>query len=71
MPTAIAELVDQFPMPAILVSRYRDVLAANPIAHALSPGLKWDRTSRVRAPDPSRPATTMASFSLAAYHRFR
>jgi hypothetical protein len=40
VPTAIAELVDQFPMPAILVSRYQDVLAANPIAHALSPGFE-------------------------------
>ena len=32
------ELIDQFPMPAIVASRYQDVLAANPIARALSPG---------------------------------
>ncbi|MGA9357932.1 MAG: helix-turn-helix transcriptional regulator [Mycobacterium sp.] len=33
---AIAELIDQFPMPTVVVSRYHDVLAANPIARALS-----------------------------------
>ena len=45
---ALAELIDQFLMPAILVNRYRDVLAANPLARALSreftPGqnlLRW------------------------------
>ena len=32
------ELIDQFSMPAIVASRYQDVLAANPIARALSPG---------------------------------
>ena len=32
------ELIDQFSMPAIVVSRCQDVLAANPIARALSPG---------------------------------
>lgn len=32
------ELIDQFPMPAIVANRYQDVLAANPIARALSPG---------------------------------
>src|ERR1700752_451421 len=32
------ELIDQFPMPAIVASRYQDVLAANPIARALPPG---------------------------------
>jgi hypothetical protein len=31
-------VIDQFPMPAIVVNRYQDVLAANPIARALSPG---------------------------------
>jgi transcriptional regulator with XRE-family HTH domain len=31
-------LIDQFPFPAIVASRYQDVLAANPIARALSPG---------------------------------
>ena len=33
----LAELVDQFLMPAIVANRYLDVLAANPIARALSP----------------------------------
>lgn len=32
------ELIDQFSMPAIVANRYQDVLAANPIARALSPG---------------------------------
>jgi len=32
------ELIDQLPVPAIVASRYQDVLAANPIAQALSPG---------------------------------
>jgi transcriptional regulator with XRE-family HTH domain len=32
------ELIDQFSMPAIVVSRCLDVLAANPVARALSPG---------------------------------
>ena len=32
------QLIDQFSMPAILANRYQDVLAANPIARALSPG---------------------------------
>jgi transcriptional regulator with XRE-family HTH domain len=35
---ALAEIVDQISMPAVLVNRYQDVLAANPIAQALSPG---------------------------------
>ena len=34
----LGELIDQFPMPTIVASRYQDVLAANPIACALSPG---------------------------------
>jgi transcriptional regulator with XRE-family HTH domain len=34
----IAELIGQFPMPAVVMSRYLDVLAANPIARALFPG---------------------------------
>jgi transcriptional regulator with XRE-family HTH domain len=34
---ALAEVIEQFSMPAILVNRYRDVLAANPLARALSP----------------------------------
>jgi transcriptional regulator with XRE-family HTH domain len=32
------ELIDQFSMPAIVASRCLDVLAANPVARALSPG---------------------------------
>src|SRR3984885_234292 len=31
-------LIDQFQMPAIIANRYQDVLAANAIARALSPG---------------------------------
>jgi transcriptional regulator with XRE-family HTH domain len=34
---ALADVIDQFPMPAIVANRYQDVLAANPIARALSP----------------------------------
>jgi transcriptional regulator with XRE-family HTH domain len=37
---AIAELIAQFPMPAIVVNRYQEVLAANSIARALSPGFQ-------------------------------
>ena len=36
-------LIDQFPFPAIVASRYQDVLAANPIARALSPGFEPGR----------------------------
>jgi transcriptional regulator with XRE-family HTH domain len=51
---AIAELIDQFPMPAIVVSRYQDVLAANPIARALSPGFQVGQNlSRWRFLDPA------------------
>jgi transcriptional regulator with XRE-family HTH domain len=51
---AIAELIDQFPMPAIVVSRYQDVLAANPIARALSPGFEVGQNlSRWRFLDPA------------------
>jgi len=32
------QLIDELPFPAIVASRYQDVLAANPIAQALSPG---------------------------------
>jgi transcriptional regulator with XRE-family HTH domain len=35
---ALAEVIEQFLMPAVLVNRYQDVLAANPLARALSPG---------------------------------
>jgi len=49
-----ADLIDQFPMPAIVVSRYQDVLAANPIARALSPGFEVGRNlSRWRFLDPA------------------
>jgi transcriptional regulator with XRE-family HTH domain len=34
---AFTELIDQFPMPAVVANKYLDVLAANPIARALSP----------------------------------
>jgi transcriptional regulator with XRE-family HTH domain len=34
---ALADVIDQFSMPAIVANRYQDVLAANPIARALSP----------------------------------
>ena len=32
------QLIDQFPMPAVVASKCQDVLAANPCARALSPG---------------------------------
>jgi transcriptional regulator with XRE-family HTH domain len=35
---ALAQVIEQISIPAILVNRYLDVLAANPIARALSPG---------------------------------
>jgi transcriptional regulator with XRE-family HTH domain len=35
---ALAELIDEFLVPAIVTNRYQDVLAANPLARALSPG---------------------------------
>jgi hypothetical protein len=34
---ALPELINEFSMPAIVANRYEDVLAANPIAQALSP----------------------------------
>ena len=34
----VDELIDQFPMPAVVASRCLDVLSANPLARALSPG---------------------------------
>lgn len=36
----LAELIEQFPMPAIVASRYQDVLAANRLACALAPGFR-------------------------------
>lgn len=51
---AIAELIDQVPMPTIVLSRYQDVLAANPIARALSPGFQVGQNlSRWRFLDPA------------------
>jgi transcriptional regulator with XRE-family HTH domain len=51
---AIAELIDQFLVPAVVVSRYQDVLAANPIARALSPGFEVGQNlSRWRFTDPA------------------
>jgi transcriptional regulator with XRE-family HTH domain len=38
VPDRLEELIDCFPVPTIVASRYQDVLAANPIARALSPG---------------------------------
>jgi transcriptional regulator with XRE-family HTH domain len=50
----LAELVDQFLMPAIVVNRYRDVLAANLIARALSPEFTPGQNSlRWRLLDPA------------------
>ncbi|WP_433284331.1 helix-turn-helix transcriptional regulator [Pseudonocardia sp. CA-142604] len=37
IPTGTAQLLDQLPMPAYVSGRYLDVLAANTLAHALSP----------------------------------
>jgi transcriptional regulator with XRE-family HTH domain len=34
---ALAELIDQFLMPAVVANRYQEILAANPIARVLSP----------------------------------
>lgn len=54
VPACVAELVDQLPMPAIVVSRYQDVLAANSIAAALSPGfVVGQNLSRWRFLDPA------------------
>ena len=41
----LEELIDQFSMPAIVASRCLDVLAANAVARALSPGFGPGRTS--------------------------
>ena len=50
---SIGELINQFPMPALVVSRYQDVLAANPIACALFPGFQVGQNiSRWRFLDP-------------------
>jgi transcriptional regulator with XRE-family HTH domain len=51
---AVAELIDQFSMPALVVGRYQDVLAANPIARALCPGFEVGQNlSRWRFLDPA------------------
>ena len=39
----MAELIDQLPMPAFVGSRWLDVLAANPLARALCPGIALGR----------------------------
>ena len=44
------ELIDQLPFPAIVASRYQDVLAANPIAQALSPGFTPGQNFHALAP---------------------
>ncbi len=50
------ELIDQLPFPAIVASRYQDVLAANPLARALSPGFTPGQNFlRWRLLDPLRP----------------
>ena len=50
----LAEVIDEFLMPAILANRYRDVLAANPIARALSPEFTPGQNSlRWRLLDPA------------------
>ena len=50
----LAEVIDQFLMPAIVVNRYRDVLAANLIARALSPEFTPGQNSlRWRLLDPA------------------
>lgn len=36
----LPDLIDQFPMPAFVASRYQDVLAANQLACALAPGFR-------------------------------
>jgi transcriptional regulator with XRE-family HTH domain len=49
-----AELINQFAMPAIVASRCQDVLAANPVARALSPGFTPGRNFlRWRLLDPA------------------
>lgn len=42
---ALAEVIEQFLIPAALVNRYLDILAANPIARALSPEFAPGQTS--------------------------
>ncbi len=54
MAYGLAECIDQFFMPAIVANRYRDVVAANPIARALSPEFTPGRNSlRWRLLDPA------------------
>ena len=50
----LAEVIDELLIPAIVVNRYRDVLAANPIARALSPEFTPGQNSlRWRLLDPA------------------
>ena len=53
-PYGLAEVIDQFLMPAIVFNRYRDVVAANPMARALSPEFTPGQNSlRWRLLDPA------------------
>jgi len=55
VPDGAEELIDQFPMPAIIANRYLDVLAANPLAHVLSPSFTPGRNLlRWQLRDPAR-----------------
>jgi transcriptional regulator with XRE-family HTH domain len=52
----LAEVIDEFSIPAALVNRYLDVLAANPIAQALSPEFTpGENFLRWRLLDPAAP----------------
>jgi len=53
---ALADVIQHVAMPAILVDRYLDVLAANPLARALSPGFApGQNLVRWRLTDPAAP----------------
>jgi len=53
---ALADVIQHVAMPAILVDRYLDVLAANPLARALSPGFApGQNLVRWRLTDPPAP----------------
>ena len=51
----VEELIEQFAMPAIVASRCLDVLAANSIARALSPGFARRELSALAAVGACRP----------------
>jgi hypothetical protein len=48
VPTGIVQLLQTLPMPAFVQNRYMDVLAANPVAEALSPNMR-PGVNRLRA----------------------